>query len=51
MAPFKSYSNANTTAKHWLKWKKSFKFFTVASEINQNARKKHCMKYMVGKET
>ena len=51
MAPFKSYSNANTIAQHWLKWKKSFEFFIVASEINQNARKKHYIKHMVGKET
>ena len=51
IAPFDPTEDTTSTAQRWEKWVKSFQYFVIASNINNNERKRALLLHLIGPES
>jgi len=51
IAPFDPSGDPTSTAQRWEKWVKSFQYFVIASNINNNDRKRALLLHLIGPES
>ena len=51
IAPFDPTGDATSTAQRWEKWVKSFQYFFISSNINNNEKKRALLLHLIGPES